>query len=210
MNSPIFLYENWPSLSKDFRNELEQYAIFNTFPAGASLIKEGQYLHALPIVLKGLVKVSKQTENKELLLYYIKPGEGCIMSFGSLLQSTPSQIDASTEEKSELLLLPAAQTVTWLKKYPEFNHLFFRFYANRYHDLIETIQELVFKRMDERLWHYLREKSALRKSNPLKISHRQIATELGTAREVVTRVMHKLEAEGKLSQLPEGIKLLKV
>lgn len=210
MTSLLSLYENWPSLSKDFRNELEQYAVLNTFPAGTSLIKEGQYLHALPIVLKGLVKVSKQAEDKELLLYYIKPGEGCIMSFGSLLQSTPSQIDASTEEKSELLLLPAAQTATWLKKYPEFNHLFFGFYATRYHDLIETIQELVFNRMDERLWHYLREKSALRNSNPLKISHRQIATELGTAREVVTRVIHKLEAEGKLSQLPEGIKLLKV
>ncbi|WP_457610229.1 Crp/Fnr family transcriptional regulator [Lutibacter sp.] len=178
------------------------------FEKGTELLREGQFVKVIPIVLTGLIKVFSRYEDKELLLYYIKPSESCVMSFSASLKNTPSQVFAITEEDTTVLLLPASKIDGWVKKFPNFNQLFFEQYNVRYHELLKTINHLLFDKLDVRLYNYLIEKKDITKKNPITISHRQIANELGTAREVISRLLKKLEGENKIKQLSNQIKIL--
>ncbi|MCG2588941.1 Crp/Fnr family transcriptional regulator [Rhodohalobacter sulfatireducens] len=203
------LLQVFPHLNSELILEIEDNALKKDIPKGTEILREGQYVSVVPIVMDGLIKVFKQYEERDLLLYYIKPNESCIMSFAAGLKNEPSNVFAQTEEDTTALLLPVKKIFSWIKEYPELNSLFFQQYNIRYSELLETIQHVLFNKMDQRLYDYLREKIDLLNKNPLKISHRQIASDLGTAREVVSRVMKKLEQEGKVKQQANGIEILK-
>lgn len=194
-----------PSIARD----VEASAIEATLPAHEEILREGQFVKVVPIVLEGSIKVFKRYDDRELLLYYIRPGESCVMSFHSALNSSASNVYAATEETTHALLLPASEIAKWMQKSPELNVLFFKQYNQRYEELLETIHDILLNRMDKRLYDYLLEKTALLDQNPLRISHRQIANDLGTAREVISRVMKKLEIEGKVIQHSSSIELPK-
>jgi CRP/FNR family transcriptional regulator len=170
-------------------------------------MRQGQYVKVIPVVLEGLVKVSTLTENRELLLYFIKPSESCVMSFSAILHNDASKIQAEAGEDSRLLLLPAERIPGWVREFPRLSILFFEQYNTRYHELIDTIQQLLFHRLDQRILHYLEELSGIRQTRIIPIRHREIAQHLGTAREVVTRTMKRLEAEGKIKQQEGAIEL---
>lgn len=195
-------------LHPDLRKELETHAILKEVPQGTEILREGQYVKVIPIVLEGLIKVFSRHEEKELLLYYIKPQESCIMSFAAGMKNEPSKIFAVAEEDTTALLLPTDKVALWVRDYPEVNQLFFQQYNLRYSDLLTTIHQLLFERLDKRLLDYLANKSLLTGRNPIKISHRQIAAELGTAREVISRIMKKLENDGKIRQDANTIEIL--
>lgn len=198
----------FPGLSKQLSDEIINKSGIADIPENMEVMHEGQYVKAVPIVTKGLIKVFTRNEDKELLLYYIQPGESCIMSFDACLKNIPSKVYASTEKESSVLLMPVEQVFRWMKQYPEFNSLFFLQYNQRYNELLSMINQLLFEKMDKRIMDYLKAKQKLTGANPLKISHRQIANDLGTAREVVSRVMKKLEHEGKVKQLGTEIKII--
>jgi CRP/FNR family transcriptional regulator, anaerobic regulatory protein len=176
--------------------------------AGIQILREGQYVKVIPIVMKGLVKVFTQAENRELLLYYIRPSESCIMSFSAILNNDPSKIFAITEEPSQLLLIPAEKIIQWLRTYPKLNSLFYQQYDQRYAELIETIHQLLFNRLDQRIYDYLQDLSKLKSNTLLQVKHRQIAQDLGTSREVITRTIRKLEKENKVRQTEKGIEII--
>lgn len=195
-------------LSSSIRDEIMKSSHVQTIPADTEILRAGQYVKVVPIVMEGLIKVYNRFEDKELLLYYIKPDESCIMSFASSLKNEPSPVFAKTEEETTALLIPAEKIPSWIHQYPDINTLFYQQYSQRYSELLDTIHHILFKKLDVRLYDYLKEKSALTGKDELKISHRQIASELGTAREVISRVMKKLEQEGKILQFPHSIKIL--
>jgi CRP/FNR family transcriptional regulator len=197
-----------PNLSIALQEQIKNNAALVEISADTEILREGQYVKVIPLVLEGLVKVFTKYEDKELLLYYIQPNESCVMSFTASLKNEPSKVYAITDENCKLLLLPVDKVAQWIGEFPDLNNLFFQQYNLRYSDLLETINQLLFDKMDKRLLDYLKEKVALTKKNPLKISHRQIASELGTAREVISRVMKKLEQEAKVKQLSTTIELL--
>jgi len=196
-------------LNTNLVSEIMAYSSTKELPKDVEILREGQYIKVIPIVLKGLIKVFTRHNDKELLLYYIKPQESCIMSFSACLKNEPSTIFAQTEEETTALLLPVDKVAKWTKQFPDINTLFFQQYNLRYSELLDTIHHVLFDKMDKRLYDYLKEKIRLTEKNPLKISHRQIANELGTAREVISRVMKKLEVEGKIKQHSNSIQLLK-
>lgn len=195
-------------LSAPLIAELMSASTTQTIPAGTEILRAGQYVKVVPIVLDGLIKVYNRFEDKELLLYYIKPDESCIMSFASSLRNEPSKVFAATEEETTALLIPSNKVPNWVHQFPDINTIFYQQYNLRYSELLYTIHHVLFKKMDERLLNYLSEKADLMKTKSLKISHRQIASELGTAREVISRVMKKLENEGKVLQEGNSIKIL--
>jgi len=197
-------------LSPDLVSEIMAVSISQEIPRETEILREGQYVKVIPIVLKGLIRVFTRHEEKELLLYYIKPDESCIMSFSASLRNEPSKVFAVTEEDSTVLLLPTDKVSNWIRQFPELNTLFFQQYNLRYSELLETINHVLFNKMDKRLVDYLKEKVKLTNKNPIKISHRQIANELGTAREVISRVMKKLESEAKVKQHSKGIEILQL
>ena len=187
---------------------MEAAGTIQTIPANTEILRAGQYIKVIPVVLEGLVKVFSSYEDRELLLYYIKPQESCIMSFSAGLNNTPSQVYARTEDQTIALLLPTDHVNRWTKSHPDINRLFFNQFNIRYIELLDTINHLLFDKMDKRLYDYLKEKLALTHRPILKMSHREIANDLGTAREVITRVIKKLESEEKVLQTSDGIKLL--
>lgn len=192
----------------EFVKELEQYGIVKNFTADTEILREGQYVKLIPLVLEGSVKVFTRHEDKELLLYYIESGESCIMSFNAGLKNSPSKVFAIAEENTVMLLLPTDKLSQWVKTFPSLNDLFYSLYDQRYASLLDTINHLLYNRLDQRLYNYLQETSKQKNSKILNIRHRQIAAELGTVREVISRVMKKLENEGKVRQLPNGIEIL--
>ncbi|SHJ03015.1 Crp/Fnr family transcriptional regulator [Algibacter luteus] len=176
-------------------------------PNGTEILKEEQYVKVLPIVLEGLVKVYSKFNEKELLLYYIEPSQSCVMTFYAALKNTPSKVYATTEEDSKILLIPVQHLSTWLKVYPDFNELFYNQFNLRYSELLNTIGHLLLDKMDKRLFEHLKKKLRLSNTTTVKMSHNQLANELGTVREVITRVLKKLETDGKVEQTHEGIKI---
>jgi len=196
-----------PFLSMQLLEKLERTSGIKTFPAGTTILQAETYVKAIPIVLKGLVKVFIQYEDRELLLYYIQAKESCVVSFSAGIQGSLSTAFAITEEETEILLLPVEQLEDIRREYPEINRLFFEQYNHRYLDLLDSLRHLLFDKMDIRLYHYLQEKARLTKHNPLKLTHRQIANEMGTAREVISRLLKKLEKEGKVQISTTGIKV---
>lgn len=194
-----------PGLSGSLLREIIEYGSIKTFPVDTEILREGQFVKMIPIVIRGLVKVYTRYEGRELLLYYIRPKESCIMSFSAALSNEPSKIIAKTEDVSEVLLLPVEKVRHWTHQYNDLNDLFFRQYNQRYSELLQTIHYLLFNKMDVRLMSYLEEKVNITGMNPLKMSHKEIANELGTAREVISRIIKKLETEEKLFQDEKGI-----
>lgn len=174
-------------------------------PSGSTLIRAGQYVQGIPLVLKGSIKVFSSYGNKELLLYYIEAQESCIVSFSACLHRLPSQIEAVVEQDATILLLPTRYVLEWQRIYPAFNEIFFDQYNQRYSDLLNTIQLLLFEKMDVRIKTYLQEKVAVTGEKLINMRHHEIAKELGTAREVVSRIIKKLEKEGLVQQTEHGI-----
>ncbi|WP_298766935.1 Crp/Fnr family transcriptional regulator [uncultured Polaribacter sp.] len=178
---------------------LENSTLAN-FEKGTKILRFEQYVKVLPIVISGLVKVFAKFEEKELLLYYIQPNQSCVMSFTAGLKNSTSKIFAVTEEESKILLIPFQKIPQLLKEYPEFNNLFYAEYDLRYSDLLGTLEDVLVNKLDKRLIDYLTNKAKFTNTKQLKLTHLEIAKELGTSREVVSRVIKKLENEGFLSQ----------
>ena len=208
-----FLPESYPSLhfmGTDMLNRISSMADIITVPAHVEILKEGEYVRVVPIVLEGLVKVFTRYEDKELLLYYIKPSESCVMSFSAGLQHGQSRVFAVTEEECTILLLPAQNLSQWVAEFPILNHLFYNQFDQRYTDMLDTIQQLLYNKLDKRILDYLQEKVRLTGKNPLPMSHREIAADLGTAREVVSRLLKKFEKDNKILQHKNGVEILTI
>lgn len=195
-------------LKPDLIDKIIEESSLTDIPKAHEILRERQYVKALPIVTKGLVKVYSRFNEKELLLYYIEPGQSCVMTFYAALKNTPSKVFAATEEDSQILLIPVRLLPNWLKEYPDFNELFYNQFNLRYSELLDTIGHLLLDKMDKRLYDHLNKKSQLIEGGSIKMSHSQLANELGTAREVITRVMKKLETEGKVVQISGEIKIM--
>lgn len=195
-------------LGRELTQELLDQSTVQEIPKGTELLREEQFIKVLPIVLDGLVKVYSRFRDRELLLYYIQPQQSCVMSFSAALKNQPSRVFATTEQDSRIMLIPTEKIPDWLHRYPRFGTLFYEQYDLRYAELLDTIQHILINKMDKRLYDYLREKTEILGAPSLKISHNQIANELGTVREVVSRVIKKLEVEGKVEQKNNRIKIL--
>jgi CRP/FNR family transcriptional regulator len=202
------LRQKFAFLGPDLLDEILEHSQLQEIPKDTEILREGQYIKVIPLVIDGAIKVFTRFKEKELLLYYIRPDESCIMSFAASIKNEPSKVNAITELDTKAILLPISKIDSWFNKYPKLNLLFFSLYYKRYIDLLDTINQLLFNKLDERVLTHLQEKEEISGDQLVKTTHKQIANELGTAREVVSRVVKKLEKEDKLIQLSEGIKLL--
>ena len=195
-------------LGTDLIQEILDVSTIATFPANTSLISEGQYIKVIPIVLNGLVKVFTRIDDKELLLYYMKPEQSCVVSFASSLKNETSRIFAQTEEESTLLLMPSDKVMKWVTSMPNINLLFYQQYELRYGELIDTVNRLIYQKLDKRLMDYLLQKVNVTGKNPVKISHKDIAGDLGTSREVVSRLLKKLESQNMVRLFSNQIEII--
>lgn len=201
VNSGIFE----PSLLE----EVEEKSMTFSATAGQGLIKTNQTIHVVPLMLSGVLKVSRENEDgQELLLYYVKSGEGCAMTFSCGMMSQPSQVKGTAEEDLSMLCVPVAIMEEWMQKYSSWKKFVMRTIVNEYLDIIKSVDAVTFKKMDDRLVQFLKGKSKLSGSALINLSHQQIADELGTNRVVISRLLKKLETENRLLLFRNQIKLL--
>lgn len=185
--------------SPELVEKLYEYGIVKNFPAGSVILNENAHIRSIPIVTQGIIKVIKtEDDGKEILLYYINAGESCIMSFLGGIHHETSKVKAIVEEDAELLLLPIDKVTLFIKEYPQWLDYIFKLYHKRFEELLEVVNAIAFKRVDERLLDLLHKKYALSQSKLIHITHEQLANELGTARVVVSRLLKQLEDGGKV------------
>lgn len=194
------------SLLKD---EVSTYGQLKKFPAGSVIQQEDSYIKSIPLVLNGSLKVMRtDTDGHEILLYYITPGESCIMSFLGGIHNETSKVKAIVEEDAEILFIPVEKASEWVKKFPEWSDFIFRLYHKRFEELLTAVNAIAFQKLDTRLLQLLKQKAELYQSKEIKITHQQLADELGTAREAVSRVMKQMENEGLVQLSRNKITLL--
>ena len=170
-----------------------------TFREGEVILNENAHIRSIPIVTRGSIRVMRsEGDEKEILLYYIKAGESCIMSFLGGMHNDTSKVKAIAEEETDILFIPVAKVKELIQEFPEWLDYIFRLYHQRFEELLEVVNAVAFKKMDERLMIFLNKKSELTGSNIIAITHEQLALELGTARVVVSRLLKQLEIEGHL------------
>jgi CRP/FNR family transcriptional regulator len=181
-------------ISKPLLDRLISEGTLRTFGPETVIIDENDYIKSVPIVISGSIKVLKIDEDgKEVLLYYIKPGESCVMSFLGATCNQTSKIKAIVEEKAEVLMLPIHKSFELIKDNPAWLEFIFQLYNRRFEELLDVVNSVVFQHVDDRLWDLLKKKVKMLKTSELILTHQQLADELGTAREVVSRLLKQLE-----------------
>jgi len=176
--------------------EVYQTGQVKVFPTGTVILNINAYIKSIPIVLSGSIKVIRTDDDgKEILLYYIKPGESCIMSFLAGIHNDTSKIKAIVEEDAEVLLIPVNKANEWIKEFPEWTDFIFSLYQKRFEELLEVVNAIAFQKLDARLLHLLNQKASLFQSKEINVTHYQLADELGATREAVSRVLKQMENE---------------
>jgi CRP/FNR family transcriptional regulator len=171
--------------------------VVKTFAEGETILRENAYIQAIPIVLDGAIKVIRTDDDgREILLYYISPGESCIMSFLGGMHHETSKVKAVAEETSEVMFIPIEKVISLLKENPQWLDYIFRLYHRRFEELLDVVNAIAFKKMDERLLHFLQKKAVIGSSKTIVTTHEQLASDLGTARVVVSRLLKQMEVEG--------------
>lgn len=172
--------------------------------AGDVLIREGQYLDFLPLVINGLIRVYRNNDDdREILLYYVQPGQTCMMSLSSAYFDYYSAANGVAVEPTELLILPARLISEWQLKYPSWNRFILATYKSRYDELLSAFGSVAFKPINVRIQDYLRNYARQQHTQVIPLSHQTLANELGTTRVVVSRILKDLEKE-KIVKLSRG------
>ncbi|HRD43271.1 MAG TPA: Crp/Fnr family transcriptional regulator [Ferruginibacter sp.] len=195
--------------SPELVEKLYAHSLQKNYKAGSIILSENAAIRAIPIIIKGILKVMRTDEDgKEILLYYIKAGESCIMSFLGGLHNETSKVRAEVEEDAEILFLPVEKVALFIKEHPQWLDYIFRLYHKRFEELLEVINAIAFKKVDERLLALLKKLTELTHSRSISITHEQLANKLGTARVVVSRLLKQLEEEGAVQLGRNKITLL--
>lgn len=194
-------------LGTDFLNEIDKHAIISNIKAKTEITREGQKNKFVPFLIKGSMRVFSLNDGRELIYYYVRENDSCMMTFSSIFTDYVSRIYAVAEEDSEVLLIPVSVMHDWLIRFPEINKIFYQEYDKRFSDVMNMVNEAVFHKLDKRILSYIKQQISLTGNNPIKLTHREIATNLGTSREVVSRVLKKIENEGEIFQSKEGIRV---
>lgn len=202
-----FILNKFGFLGSDFSSELQKHAIITSIKAKTEIIREGQKNKYVPFLIKGSIKVYSLNDGRELIYYYIRPNDSCLMTFSSIFTDYTSRVYAIAEDESEVMLIPVSVVHEWLIKYPEINRVFYSEYDKRFSDVMNMVNDAVFHRLDKRVLNYIKQQINITGNNPIKLTHKEIANNLGTSREVVSRVLKKIENEGEILQSKEGIRI---
>lgn len=180
--------------SPQIRAKLLEYGTVKHFAPGETILRENSYIKSIPIVISGSVGVIRTEEDgREIMLYYIKAGESCIMSFLGGMHDEISKVKAVAEDNASILFIPVDKINSLIREFPEWLDYIFRLYHKRFEELLQVVNAVAFKKMDERILDSIKKKSQVQHSNVITITHEQLANELGTSRVVVSRLLKQLE-----------------
>src|ERR1017187_2262439 len=199
----------FPLFEKGLLEEIEQNSNILEFGEGEDLMKSGQNIRNTLIVKEGLVKVFREDEEgNEIFLYHLEPGQACALSIICAVQNRTSEIKARAVKPTTVLAIPVSLVEQWMKDYKSWYQFILSTYRARFEELLNTLDAVAFKNMDERLVMYLKKHSEISNNRNISFTHAQIASELGTSREVVSRLLKKLAEKGMIKVNRQNIEIV--
>lgn len=197
--SPEHLRLKFPGIEPELLQEISNHSEVREVESGEILIRTGQHLSSAIIVLRGALKIYREgEEGGEFFLYYLNPGQACAMSMSCLRHQEQSQVMGMAVEDSEILMVPMIKINQWVREYQSWQEFVINSYRNRFEEVLAVLDSVAFRGMDERLEFYLIKETQRSKGNNLSVSHQAIANDLNTSREVVSRLLKKMEQRGLL------------
>ncbi len=186
-------------VDKNLQQEFAAVAVRKSLATNDILMNPGDTIRYIPIVLKGSIRIVLQNQNgDEYFLYHLFPGESCALSLSCCQSRKISEVKAVAEDATDLLMLPVRYVDEWMK-YSEWKKFVSDTQSQRFTELLETIESVAFTKLDEQLWHYLVKRVQATGNDTLHITHQEIATELNSPREVITRLLNQLQRLNKIS-----------
>ncbi|MEP6683250.1 MAG: Crp/Fnr family transcriptional regulator [Parafilimonas sp.] len=208
MENTYNLFEKLNFFSEpEFQDEILNHCKVTSFKKGDVIVREGQYVKFLPIVIEGNIRVFQQNEDREVLLYYVRALETCTMSLAAAYFDNKSTSHGIVVEPAEVLIFPASLIMQWQLKYPSWNKYVMRMFRVRYDELITSFQNVVFEHIDVRVMEYLKKKSIENNNKIISLSHQNLADELGTTRVVISRILKQFENDRKIKISRAAIEL---
>jgi CRP/FNR family transcriptional regulator len=189
---------------------IKEKGLFFQIHSGEHLIDIGQYIKFMPLLLSGGLKIMREdNDGRELLLYHIQPGETCAMSLTCCMGDAKSTVRAEAEEDTTLIAIPIQLLDQWSTQYISWKHFIMSTYQKRFEDLLRTIDGIAFQKLDDRLIHLLKEKVNKHGQRIITTTHQEIANELHSSREVISRLLKRMENDGWLQLGRNKIEWLK-
>ncbi|MEO5948553.1 MAG: Crp/Fnr family transcriptional regulator [Chitinophagaceae bacterium] len=204
---------DWKPLFPQFEPGLieiiERNAVQKTFAAGEVIMRTGQYIKSTALVLEGQIKIYRENQDGgEFLMYYLGPGQACAVSMICAIQSETSEINAIAETDTEVLLIPVQLMDDLMNQYKSWYQFVIQTYRSRFDELISVVDNIAFHNMDERLEFYLKRHAKNSGKQIIETSHQQIADDLNSSREVISRLLKKMEQRNLVKLNRNMIELL--
>lgn len=194
------IQDNYPQLAeKELQDEIAAVGKLMHFKAGEIIMDYGSYVKLVPLVVQGAIRVTREDagDDRELLLYYLQPGEACSMSFTCCMMHKKSEIRTEAEDDSTIIAIPIRYMDDWMTRYPSWKNFVMSTYDRKILDLVKVIDSISFKNLDERLIEYLQKRVAANQGNRvISATHQEIAGALNVTREAVSRLLKNLEKTG--------------
>ncbi len=205
--------DSFEKLYGGFESGLKEELLSNSeilqFKEGDQLMRTGQYFRSTMLLVEGLVKVYREDEEgNEFFMYYLEPGDACALSMVCAIKQEKSQIMAKAVKDTEVIAVPLKFMDLWMTKYKTWYHFVLETYRSRFEEILLTLDHIAFRAMDERLEFYLKRHRDTLRSNTIEINHQQIADELNSSREVISRLLKKMEQLGKLKLNRNAIEII--
>lgn len=179
--------------------DINRVGTFIEVPEGKDLLKPRQYIRSMPLLLSGSIKILRpDADGEELLLYHLERGDTCAMTMTCCMGDTKSEIHAIAETPAKLLMIPINKMEEWASKYKSWRNFVFSSYHSRMMELLESVDNIAFNNMDERLEKYLQNKTEILNSKHIYTTHKEIANDLHTSRVVVSRLLKRMENDKKI------------
>jgi CRP/FNR family transcriptional regulator len=202
--------KTFPTFSTELAKDVAINASIQSFKTGDIIMRTGQYIKNTVLVISGKIKIYREDENGgEFFMYYLQPGQACAISMICATKNEKSQIMAKVVEDVELIMVPLPLMDKWMMQHRSWYEFVIDTYRSRFEEVLEVIDSIAFRAMDERLEFYLKRHADACGCKELKLSHQEIASELNTSREVISRLLKKMEQRGKVALHRNNIELLK-
>ena len=210
INYQRLLQKNFPAITEhNLLKEIVEVGKMIEVSKGTVLLEYGNYVKGIPLVLDGVIKVSRtDNEGRELFLHYIYSGETCSITLTCCRFDKKSQLKTIAEENTTLINIPIKYMDSWMSKYPSWKNFVMLSYDKRLNQLIRVIDSVAFERMDIRLTNYLEEKTIANKSKVIYSTHAQIALDLNASREAISRLLKQMEKDGEVKLGRNKIEIL--
>jgi CRP/FNR family transcriptional regulator len=194
------LQKQFPMFDDQLTHRLAELGTLKTFEEGEELMRTGQYFRSTMLIVEGLVKLYREGDNGgEFFVYYIEPGNACALSMVCASQQKTSELMARAMTPSKVIMVPIDKMDALMLEHKSWYYFVLETYRARFEEMLTVVDAIAFKAMDERLEFYLKNQARTLETTIIKTTHQEIANDLNTSREVISRLLKKMEQNGMIS-----------